>query len=271
MGNFFKNNEFKTDYKKRPHDEYKAAIDKLDDETKRRFDRRRAYILVIVVAAVFVMIMVLAITGIGTNKAQSAGNILDGAQTARIACLGDSVTKGLMRSASGEEICSVTYPDALKAELDSRLNIQSEVNNFGEDEGIAENTSYKKMSKEADMVILQYLLENLKAGQDPEGILEANIDGLSNQGCRVYLLNYPSASFAADSKALNQANQYISKAAKEKNILLLDAAAHFKGLLEQGHTEEELFGTDGIHLTEKGYELLGKFVAGGLISDAGLE
>ena len=34
---------------------------------------------------------------------------------------------------------------------------------------------------------------------------------------------------------------------------------------------EELFGTDGIHLTEKGYELLGRFVAGGLISDAGLE
>ncbi|MBR3242977.1 MAG: SGNH/GDSL hydrolase family protein [Parasporobacterium sp.] len=271
MGNFFKNNEFKTDYKKRPHDEYKAAINKLDEETRRKFDRRRALILVIVVAAVFVMIMVLAITGIGTNQAKSAGAVLDGAEKARIACLGDSVTKGLMLGASGEENCSVTYPDALKAELDSRLNIQAEVYNFGEAEGIAENTSYKKMQKEADLVILQYLLENCKTGNDPEGILEANIDGLSKQGCRVYLLNYPLASFAADSNAVNQANQYIAKAAKEKNILLLDAAAHFKGLLDQGHTEEELFGTDGIHLTEKGYELLGRFVAGGLISDAGLE
>ena len=85
MGNFFKNNDFKTDYKKRPNDEYKAAMDKLDDATKQKMNRQRTWILVAVVAAVFVGIIILAVTGIGTNKAESAGNILDGSRTPRIA------------------------------------------------------------------------------------------------------------------------------------------------------------------------------------------
>ena len=67
-----------------------------------------------------------------------------------------------------------------------------------------------------------------------------------------------------------QANQYIAKAAKAKSVLLLDAKANFDGLLNQDYNEEDLYSADGIHLTETGYELLGKFIAGGLISDAGL-
>lgn|GEM_PF-5163345 len=270
MGNFFKSNDFKTDYKKRPNDEYKAAMDKLDDETKRRMNRQRTWILVGVVAAVFVLVIVLAVTGIGTNKAESAGNILDGGETPKIACLGDSVTEGLTLTASGEEICSVTYPEALKEELGSVLKVEADVKNYGESEGLAENTSYKKMSEAADIAILLYTFENYKAGEDPEGILEANIEGLSNQGCLVYLVNYPYSTDAEDAKAAKQANQYISKAAKDKSIMLLDARAGFEGLLNEGYTEEDLFAADGIHLTETGYEQLGKFIAGGLIQDAGL-
>ena len=271
MSIFFKSNDFKTDYKKRPNDEYKAAIDKLDEETKRKFDRRRAWVLVAVIAVVFAGIIILAVTGIGTNKADSAGNILGGSETPKIACLGDSVTEGLTVKASGEEICSTTYPDAMKTQLEAVLKIEADVKNYGEAEGIAENTSYKKMSDAADIVILQYTLENCKAGEDPEGILEANIEGLINQGCLVYLVSYPYSTTAPDAGAAKQANQYISKAAKDKNILLLDAKANFDGLLNQGYTEADLFSEDGIHLTETGYELLGKFIAGGLISDAGLD
>ena len=130
MGNFFKNNDFKTDYKKRPNDEYKAAMDKLDDATKQKMNRQRTWILVGVIALVFVLVIVLAVTGIGTNKAESAGNILDGNKAARIACLGDSVTEGLTVTAAGEEICSMTYPEALKEELKSALKIESDVNNL---------------------------------------------------------------------------------------------------------------------------------------------
>ncbi|MBR2696621.1 MAG: hypothetical protein IKE48_03870 [Parasporobacterium sp.] len=260
MGNFFKNNEFKTDYKKRPNDEYKALYEKLDDETKKKFDRRRTWILTGVLAAVFVFIIILAVTGIGTNKAASAGTILDGTETAEINCLGDSVTAGTD---------GLTYPEVLKNQLEAELKTEFIVRNYGE-EGLARNTSYKQMSETADIVILQYLYENFKEGEDPEGVLEANIDGLTNQGCLVYLINYPSASFAQESSAVKQANQFISKASKEKSILLLDASAYFQGLMDQGYTEEELFLDDGVHLTESGYEQLGKFIAGGLISDAGL-
>ena len=52
---------------------------------------------------------------------------------------------------------------------------------------------------------------------------------------------------------------------------MLDASAYFKGMLEQGHTEEELFLEDGISLTEAGQKLFGNFIAAGLIADAGLE
>ena len=272
MGNFFKNNEFKTDYKKRPNDEYKAALEKLDDETKRKFDRRRTWILVGVVAAVFVLIMVLALTGIGTNKAESAGNILGRESATVINCLGDSVTEGVIVSESGEEsVSDNAYPDVLSKELSEKLQKEIAVHNYGEREGLAENTSYKKMAEKADVAILLYGLENYLQDVDPEGVLEANVDGLSNQGTLVYLTNYPYASFAKEESAVRQANQNISKAAKAKNLLLLDAAAHFQGLLEQGYTEEDLFSADGIHLTETGYEKLGSFIAGGLIADAGLE
>ncbi len=271
MGNFFKSNDFKTDYKKRPNDEYKAAMDKLDDETKRRMNRQRTWILVGVIAAVFVLVIVLAVTGIGTNKAQSAGNILDGGTAPKIACLGDSVTEGLTVTGSGNEICSITYPDAMKAELNKVLKIEADVKTYGDSTGIAQNTSYKQMSEAADIAILLYTFENCKAGEDPEGVLEANVEGLVNQGCLVYLVNYPYSGTASDAKAAKQANQYIAKAAKEKSVLLLDAKANFEGLLDQGYTETDLFSEDGIHLTETGYEMLGKFVAGGLISDAGLD
>jgi len=272
MSIFFKNNDFKTDYKKRPNDEYKAMLDKLDDETKRRFDRRRTWILVAVIAVVFVLIVVLAVTGIGTNKADSAGNILDGSEPAVINCLGDSLTLGVTVSDTGEEdICSDPYTKILKEELDSKLQNGVTVNNYGDREGLAENTSYKKMNEKADIAVIQYSYENFARGEDPEGILEANVDGLINQGSLVYLVNYPASSFTGGVSAVKQANQYISKVAKDKNLLLLDAVAYFNGLLEQGYTEEELFSSDGVHLSETGYRMLGSFIAGGLISDAGLD
>lgn len=270
MGTFFKNNDFRTDYKRRPHDEYKAALDKLDEETKRKFDWQRALILIGVLAVIVVGIILLAVTGIGTNPAKSAGSILDGAETARIHCLGDSITAGVTVSSGEQEICSVTYPKTLEQELKDSLQTKVTVTNDGETEGLAKNASYKQMSDAADIVILQYLLANCKEGEDPEGILEANIDGLSRQGCLIYLVNYPYASDAEDAAAAKLANQYIAKASKEKSVLLLDATDYFQGLVAQGYAEGDLFSEDGIHLTETGYKELGKFIAGGLLADAGL-
>ena len=257
MGTFFKRNDFRTDYQKRPHDEYKAMLEKLDDETKRKFALQRALILAGVIFLVVIGIIILAVTGIGTNKTESAGNILGGTERVKISILGDLIASDTAKT------------------LESELNgaVQTEVA-VADDTGAgekAQNTSYKKMTEGSAIVILQYLFENCKAGEDPEGILEANIDGLTQQGCLVYLVNYPSASYAKDAAAVKLANQYISKASKDKSVLLLDAEDCFKGLLSEGHTEEELFAEDGIHLTETGQKELGIFIADGLLSDAGLE
>ena len=257
MGTFFKRNDFRTDYQKRPHDEYKAMLDKLDDETKKKFAWQRSLILAGVILLVVIGIIILAVTGIGTNKTESAGNILGGTEAAKISFLGDLASSGTAKTLETE----------LNGKLQTKVTVASDAGS-GEK---AQNTSYKKMTEGSDIVILQYLFENCKAGEDPEGILEANIDGLTGQGCLVYLVNYPSASFTEDAAAVKLANQYISKASKEKSILLLDAADCFKGLLSEGYTEEELFAEDGIHLTETGYEELGRFITDGLLSDAGLE
>lgn len=256
MGTFFKRNDFRTDYQKRPHDEYKAMLDKLDDETKRKFALQRALILAGVIFLVVIGIIVLAVTGIGTNKMASAGNILGGPETAKISFLGDLASSGTSK--------------ALESKLNETLETKAAVSDDTGSGEKAQNTSYKKMTEGSNIVILQYLFENCKDGEDPEGILEANIDGLTGQGCLVYLVNYPSASFAKDAAAVKLANQYISKASKEKSILLLDAADCFRGLLSEGYTEEELFSEDGVHLTEAGQKELGIFIADGLLSDAGL-
>lgn len=262
MGNFFKSNDFKVDYKKRPHDEYKALLEKLDEDTKRKLDRRRTLIMTAVLGFIVLGVIVLAVTGIGTNKMQSAGNILGGKENPVINCLGDSLTLGTEHA---------SWPESLKKALKSRLGKEVTVHNYGTSEGKAKNTSYKEMNENADIAILLYTYENFNAGEDPEGILEANVDGLVNQGSLVYLVSYPASTFTGGISAVKQANQYISKVANEKGLLLMDAAAYFKGLLNEGYTEEELFAEDGVHLTDTGYELLGTFLAGGLISDAGLE
>ena len=262
MGTFFKRNDFRTDYKKRPNDEYKALYEKLDEETKQKFARRRTWILTGVIALVFILIIVLAVTGKGTGKARSAGMILGGSESITINCLGDSITKGT----AGQ----VTYPGVLKEELSKVVNADITVNNYGDEEGLAGNTTYKKMNEACDIAILLYTFENYHTGSDPEGILEANVDGLSHQGTLVYLVSYPYAEDAGEKNAVTAANQYIAKVAKDKNILLLDADAYFKGVINSGQKEEDLFEEDGIHLTEKGYELLGTFIAEGLLADAGM-
>ena len=257
MGTFFKSNDFRTDYRKRPHDEYKALLEKLDDETKRKFALQRALILAGVILLVVAGIIVLAVTGIGTNKTESAANILGGSEKVQVSCLGDAI--------------SSETAQAFEKDLNGKLETEVSVSGEAASGEKAVNTSYKKIAEGADIVILQYLFENCKAGEDPEGILEANIDGLTQQGCLIYLVNYPYAADAEDAAAAKQANQYIAKASKEKSILLLDAASYFQDLLGQGYAKEELFLEDGIHLTAAGQEELGTFIAGGLLSDAGLE
>ncbi len=263
MGTFFKRNDFRTDYKKRPNDAYKALYEKLDDETKQKFARKRTWILTGVIALVFILIVVLAVTGKGTGKARNAGMILGGSESITINCLGDSITKG---TTDGK----ATYPDVLKRELSKVVSADIAVNNYGDEDGLAGNTTYKQMNEACDIAILLYTFENYRKGDDPEGVLEANVDGLTRQGTLVYLVSYPYSEDAKEKDSAAAANQYIAKVAKDKNILLLDANAYFKRDINSSQTNTDLFTEDGIHLTEKGYELLGTFIAEGLLADAGM-
>ena len=72
-------------------------------------------------------------------------------------------------------------------------------------------------------------------------------------------MNYPIQSGSADEDKLSQANNYISSAAEAESDLLIDVNAYFAQITD--YSQDELFASDGVHLTELGYELMADYVA----------
>lgn len=267
MGMLFKNNDFKTDYKKRPFDGYKATVDKLDDETKKKLDRQRTIGMACIVGAIVLFIFVLYITGIGVDKTQSvSGNIFVDKEDVLIECFGDSLTEGYM-GGSASTIAETTYPQELEQKLpglfsedDREYKFQKlTVKNYGQAGSVLQDTTCSRLSGDADIVIIQYTANNFLTGADYEGTLEANIETIQKEGSQVFLLNYPILPGSDTEDKTAQANNYIASTAKTMNVPIVDLQACFEGF--SAEELKEYFAEDGIHLTSQGYILMGDQIA----------
>lgn len=269
MADFFKNKNFNTSYKRRPRDEYKAMIDKLPEETKRKLDRQRTLIMTAVVVFVVGLILVLAATGIGVDKDGTiTGNMFEGRDELTIACFGDSITEGYVLNDDGSSyICETAYPDSMKEEISKNYELTLNVENYGISGDVGENTSYRRVDEEADVCVVLYMVNNFIDGLEYEGILEANVSGLKKQGAVVFLVNYPVCEGSEYEELVEEANDYIEDVSASEEVTMIDAADYFQNRISSGtYTAEELFCSDGLHLTEEGYSLLGKIVAEGLMN-----
>ncbi|MBQ9030407.1 MAG: SGNH/GDSL hydrolase family protein [Parasporobacterium sp.] len=263
MGFLFKNNDFRTDYKKRPFDGYKSVVDKLDEETKRKLDHQRTIGMMVIVAFVVLLVVILAVTGIGVDKTKSvSGNVFADKETVLIECFGDSLTEGIL-AGEGTAAAEVTYPEELKEMLprliqedDRQYRFRTlEVKNYGQAGSVLQENSSSRLSGQADIVLILYTANNFVQGTSYENVLETNIGAIRKQGAQVFLLNYPIEAGSEWEAKIEQANHYIASVAESQEVPLIDLETYFATLTEE--EQEDLFGADGLHLTAEGYRIMG--------------
>jgi len=256
----------------------------------------------IIIAAVFAAVIIFMCSFLTAcqNKPQELN--LEGKKEIEVYCFGDSITWGMYRTkeleekiANGEIItstddggqlfedlnmyvssvykCNPTYPMVLEKELNQKLQeAGKEITVKTIEDGICGDwitkDSYKRIVGNPDIVIILYSGNNFHFDQPYEGMLEANIKALQEKGCYIYLADYGLYPGAKITKYFEDANKYIKKVSKEMNIPLIDTNAYFKSEVEQGnYSIDDLFSIDHIHLSKKGYELLGKLAAEKIFED----
>ena len=266
------NSNFNTGYKKRPFDSYKSLLNQLDEETKQKLDRQRTIGMTIIVAFVVLLIVILAVTGIGVDKTQSvSGNLFADKEHVLIECFGDSLTEGFqvmeedgeLRTGIGE----VTYPKELEQKLTELFASDGNkytftdltVKNYGQSGSVLQASSCARLSGSADIVLILYTANNFLSGEDYVGTLEANIETIGKQGGFVFLLNYPVVEGSPEEDKITQANNYIANTASAYSIPLIDLRSCFSSVSD--YAQEELFGADQVHLTDLGYKLMGDYIA----------
>lgn len=219
-----------------------------------------------------------------------------------IYCFGDSITWGLYRTkeledkiARGELTpdqddggqlfenvgvyissvykCHPNYPEVLEESLNQKLKESGkDLKVRTTEDGICGDwitkDSYKRIQGTPDIVIILYSGNNFYFNLPYEGMLEENIKALKERGCYIYLANYGLYPGELVSNYYGEANEYIKHVSRDMNIPLIDINGFFESEVDKGsYTYDELFSTDYIHLTEKGYELLGEYVAEKLFLD----
>ena len=267
MSTFFKKNDFRTDYKKRPNDSYKAVLEKLDEETKRKIDRQRTIGMIVIVVFVFLFIVILAVSGIGVDKTKSvSGNIFADKESVLIECFGDSITAGFNPDEESGE-AQTSYPQELSEKITELFDNDGNsykcksvtVKNYGMNGSVLKEDSCSRLSGEADIVIILYPVNNFLYNEEYVGTLEANIETIVQQGSQVFVLNYPVHEDSEEIDAAVQANNYISSTVKSLNLQFIDLCTYFENIDE--YSQSELFSSDLVHLSNLGYKLLGDYVA----------
>ena len=224
--------------------------------------------MVCTVAFVFILVVILAVTGIGIDKSKSvSGNLFGDKEHVLIECFGDSLTEGITVSGDLSDTAETTYPMELEKKLPQLLSqdgkqykfMTLEVKNYGQAGSILQNTSCSRLSGTADIVLVLYTINNFVSGADYVDTLETNAAAMIKQGSRVFLLNYPIAADSREKDKLEQANNYIASAAKTMDLQLIDLKSYFDTL--QQEENGELFGSDRLHLTEDGYIQMGDYLA----------
>ena len=218
-----------------------------------------------------------------------------------IDCFGDSITWGQFVSvdlqkkiANGEVIPSLddggqlfeeygiyissvyqsdpTYPEKLEMTLnESLLRSGYESRVICVNDGISGDwltkDSYRRITCDPDIVVILYCGNNFYFDQEYKGTLEANVDALRDAGCLLYFATYPLYPDKAHTEDFANANKYLRKVAKKKNIPLIDTYELFEEAVGEQYDRDDLFSTDLIHLSELGYELLGQYIAQGIFAD----
>ena len=224
-----------------------------------------------------------------------------------IDCLGDSITWGMYssyelrekidsgeivpsRDDGGQENLGIyvsrhfqsdpTYPEVLKSKLEEGLGVKGKkntirmINDGISGDWITERT-YLNMTCNPDLVVLLMGGNNFLHNHPIEGMFEANIDYFKENDILVYLLNYPYYPGGEREEAFQKANEQIEKIVDQYDLPLIDVCARFQELFYEGDGQppegkyriDDLFSPDHIHLSVKGYELMGTFVAEGLLAE----
>ena len=86
----------------------------------------------------------------------------------------------------------------------------------------------------------------------------------------MYLVTYPVCPDGPFVQKVKDTNSYIQSVSQAKEVFLFDAAAYFEELVEHGtYAAQDLYSSDCLHLSAAGYQVLGAFLADGLMAQAG--
>ena len=215
-----------------------------------------------------------------------------------IDCLGDSITWGmystpqLLESIENGEIetgfddggqmfddygiyisgafqSDPSYPEVLQDDLNQKLNdaeISAQVKTVNDGicgDWITKET-YKRMSCDPDLVVLLMGGNNFNFDISIDGMLEYNIEALEKQGKIVVHANYLLWPGGRLADVFHSANEELARVAEKEDVLLIDLNSQVEEMIGNGEFKRaELFSDDHVHLSEKGYALIGQ-----LISDA---
>ena len=219
-----------------------------------------------------------------------------------IDCLGDSITWGMFNTptlkeaiASGEIKTSLddggqlfedygiyvsgvyqsdpSYPEVLEADLNEKLEeggYPSSVKTVND--GICGDwltkDTWRRMSCEPEIVVFLMGSNNYYFNYPAEGLLESNVEALLKEGKIVYLANYPFWPKGPHEEAFLKANAELSRIAEKYQLTLIDFSGALENMVQAGEVKrEDLYSTDFMHLSEKGYQLLGKIAADEIYKD----
>lgn len=264
--NNFNNSNFNNGYNRKSN--LQNALDQLPEEEKKKLDKQRNLFVGIFILAVVVIVGVMALFGIGVDEDVEEGNLFVGESKVKIAFFGDSITEGYSLDEDGEAyIVDTTYVDVVLDEITAAYpEILLKFTNYGISGDIGESGSYQRVDGGESVVVVLYMVNNFIYGEEYEGILEANIAGFEEEGMEVILLNYPVYEGGVYESEIEACNEYIKEVSESEGVSLYDADEYFKSLTEdETYTEDDLFASDGVHLSETGYKVLGAYVADILI------
>ena len=264
--NNFNNSNFNNGYNRKSN--LQNALDQLPEEEKKKLDKQRNLFVGIFILAVVVIVGVMALFGIGVDEDVEEGNLFVGESKVKIAFFGDSITEGYSLDEDGEAyIVDTTYVDVVLDEITAAYpEILLKFTNYGISGDIGESGSYQRVDGGESVVVVLYMVNNFIYGEEYEGILEANIAGFEEEGMEVILLNYPVYEGGVYESEIEACNEYIKEVSESEGVSLYDADEYFKSLIEdETYTEDDLFASDGVHLSETGYKVLGAYVADILI------
>ncbi len=240
----------------------------------------------------------------GKTAGEDVRTLFKAKQQIDIDCLGDSLTWGMYSTPALEEAIdngdiytglddggqlfedvniyvssayqsNPSYPEVLENDLNQKLSENTElagttVKTYNDGicgDWITKN-SYRRMSCEhPDIVILLMGGNNFYYDIPIDGMFETNIEALKEQGAIIYLANYPHFPGEKHVEDFVAANAHIAMISEKFDLPLIDLCSAVNDTVTDEKERRQYFSPDHIHLSEKGYELIGHFIAETIWSD----